>query len=140
MLILKKYKKLLMSSLGISFKLCILFIVSTINFTNAQIAKDKQLHFAAGMIASSTGYGYVWNRTKDKKKALIAGIGTAILAGTAKEILDSRQINNKFDVNDLAATTLGGITIGVTINLIKPKKYVGINKTVLQRRVDLLME
>ena len=107
---------------------------------NSQIQKDKQLHFAAGMIASSTGYGYVWNKTKNKKKALIAGIGTAILAGTAKEILDSRQANNKFDVNDLTATTLGGITIGVTINLFKRKNNVGINKTILQRRVDLLME
>ena len=128
-----------MSSLGISFKLCVLFVLSAL-VSNAQIPKDKQLHFAAGMIASSTGYGYVWNKTKDKKKALIAGIGTAILAGTAKEILDSRQVNNKFDIKDLTATTLGGITIGVTINLIKPKKNVGINKTVLQRRVDLLME
>ena len=139
MLKLKKSKKLLMSLLGISFKLCVLFVLFA-PVSNAQIPKDKQLHFAAGMIASSTGYGYVWNKTKDKKKALIAGIGTAILAGTAKEILDSRQSDNRFDVKDLAATTLGGITIGVTINLIKPKKHVGINKTVLQRRVDLLME
>ena len=139
MLKLKKSKRSLMSSLGISFKLCVLFVLFA-PVSNAQIPKDKQLHFAAGMIASSTGYGYVWNKTKDKKKALIAGIGTAILAGTAKEILDSRQANNKFDIKDLTATTLGGITIGVTINLFKRKKNVGINETVLQRRVDLLME
>ena len=139
MLKLKKSKRSLMSSLGISFKLCVPFVLFAL-VSNAQIPKDKQLHFAAGMIASSTGYGYVWNKTKDKKKALIAGIGTAILAGTAKEIFDSRQYNNTFDVKDLTATTLGGITIGVTINLFKRKKNVGINKTVLQRRVDLLME
>ena len=139
MLKLKKSKGSLMSSLGISFKLCVLFVLFA-PVSNAQIPQDKQLHFAAGMIASSTGYGYVWNKTKDKKKALIAGIGTAILAGTAKEIFDSKQSDNKFDVKDLTATTLGGITIGVTINLFKRKKNVGINKTVLQRRVDLLME
>ena len=139
MLKLKKSKRSLMSSLGISFKLCVLFVLSAL-VSNAQIPKDKQLHFAAGMIASSTGYGYVWNKTKDKKKALIAGIGTAILAGTAKEIFDSRQSDNTFDVKDLTATTLGGITIGVTINLFKRKNNVGINKTILQRRVDLLME
>ena len=139
MLKLKKSKRSLMSSLGISFKLCVLFVLSAL-VSNAQIPKDKQLHFAAGIVASSTGYGYVWNKTKDKKKALIAGIGTAILAGTAKEIFDSRQSDNRFDVKDLAATTLGGITIGVTINLFKREKNVGINKTILQRRVDLLVE
>ena len=48
----------------------------------AQIAKDKQLHFAAGSIAGSAGYTYVWQKTKDKKKATIAAISTALLAGT----------------------------------------------------------
>ena len=54
-----------MSSLGISFKLCVLFVLFAL-VSNAQIPKDKQLHFAAGIIAGSTGYGYVWNKTKNK--------------------------------------------------------------------------
>ena len=106
----------------------------------AQIAKDKQLHFAAGSIAGSAGYTYVWQKTKDKKKATIAAISTALLAGTVKEIIDSTQDNNSFDTKDLAATALGGITISVTINLFNKKKYVATNKTILQRRVDVLVE
>lgn len=111
-----------MSSLGISFKLCVLFVLFAL-VSNAQIPKDKQLHFAAGIIAGSTGYGYVWNKTKNRKKALIAGIGTAILAGTAKEILDSMENDNRFDTKDLAATALGGVTISVTVNLFNKRLW-----------------
>ena len=122
MLKLKKSKRSLMSSLGISFKLCVLFVLFAL-VSNAQIPKDKQLHFAAGIIAGSTGYGYVWNKTKNRKKALIAGIGTAILAGTAKEILDSMENDNRFDTKDLAATALGGVTISVTVNLFNKRLW-----------------
>ena len=94
---------------------------------NAQIEQDKQLHFLAGGLASSYGYTYVFDKTQDKTKATFAGIGLAILAGTIKETIDSRQPRNKFDLEDLAATTLGGITVSVTINLFNRKKHVEIN-------------
>jgi uncharacterized protein YfiM (DUF2279 family) len=86
---------------------------------NAQIEQDKQMHFMAGSLASGFGYTYVFEKTQDKKKATLAGIGLAILAGTIKETIDSKQRGGKFDFQDLTATTLGGITISVTINLIK---------------------
>ena len=92
---------------------------------NSQIVpleKDKQLHFLAGTLTSAVGYHYVYNKTHDKTKATLAGIGCAILAGTIKETIDSRKPGNKFDPQDLAATTLGGITISVTINLFNKKK------------------
>ena len=98
-----------------------------VGFANAQIPRDKQLHFAAGTIAGATGYTYVWQKTKDKNKAMLAGIGTALLAGTVKELIDSTQDSNYFDTKDLAATALGGVTISVTINLFNKKKYVEIN-------------
>ena len=123
----------------VNFKLCVLFVLFAF-VSNAQIPRDKQLHFAAGAIASGAGYTYVWQKTKDNKKAFLAGIGTSILAGTLKELVDSTQDNNYFDTKDLAATTLGGITVSVTISIFNKKKYVGINKTILERRVDLLME
>ena len=110
----------------VNFKLCVLFVLFAF-VSNAQIPEDKKLHFAAGTIAGSAGYTYVWQKTKDKKKAMLAGIGTALLAGTVKELLDSTQNNNYFDTKDLAATALGGITISVTINLFNKKKYVEIN-------------
>jgi len=111
----------------VNFKLCVLFVMGIASVANAQIPRDKQLHFAAGAIAGATGYTYVWQKTKDKKKAMLAGIGTALLAGTAKELLDATGSRNKFDTKDLAATALGGITISVTINLFNKKKYVEIN-------------
>ena len=111
----------------VNFKLCVLFVMGIVGFANAQIPKDKQLHFAAGVIAGSAGYTYTWQKTKNKNKATLAGIGTALLAGTVKEIFDATESGNKFDTKDLAATALGGITISVTINLFNKKKYVEIN-------------
>ena len=95
----------------------------TLSITNAQeIPKDKQLHFAAGTITGALGYEYVYGKTKDRNKATLAGVGTAILAGIIKETIDSRQYKNKFDTKDLTATALGGITISFTINLFDKKK------------------
>jgi uncharacterized protein YfiM (DUF2279 family) len=112
-----------------NFKICVLFVMGIVGFANAQIQEDKKLHFGAGIFTSAAGYTLVWEKTKNKKKALIAGIGTAILAGTVKELADSTKPGNKFDFEDLAATTLGGISFSVTINLFnkKKKRYVEIN-------------
>ena len=114
--------------------ICVLFALFVFVNSNAQIEQDKQLHFLAGGLASSYGYTYVFDKTQDKTKATFAGIGLAILAGTIKETIDSRQYNNKFDMEDLAATTLGGITISVTINLIKNDRK---SKKIRKRRLDL---
>ena len=95
----------------------------TLSITNAQeIPKDKQLHFAAGTIPGTLGYEYVYSKTKNRKKAFAAGVLTSIAAGVFKETLDSTRPGNKFDFKDLTATTLGGITINITINLFDKKK------------------
>ena len=95
----------------------------TLSITNAQeIPEDKQLHFAAGTITGTLGYEYVYSKTKDRKKAFAAGVLTSIAAGVFKESLDATQPGNKFDLKDLAATTLGGITVSFTINLFDKKK------------------
>ena len=95
----------------------------TLSITNAQeIPKDKQLHFAAGTITGTLGYEYVYSKTKDRKKAFAAGVLTSIAAGVFKESLDATQSGNKFDLKDLTATTLGGITVSFTINLFDKKK------------------
>jgi len=89
--------------------------------------KDKHLHFAAGNAFGTVGYSYVYLKTKNKKKAIIGGLISATLVGTIKETLDSTEPKNKFDLEDLAATALGGITISVTFNLFNKKKHVEIN-------------
>jgi uncharacterized protein YfiM (DUF2279 family) len=114
----------------------ILFVLTalSVSVASAQIAQDKQMHFGAGGLVSGFGYTYVFEKTQDKTKATLAGIGLAILAGTIKETIDSQQRNDKFDMEDLAATTLGGITISVTINLIKNDRN---NKKIRKRRLGL---
>ena len=95
----------------------------TLSITNAQeIPKDKQMHFVAGTITGALGYEYVYSKTKDRKKAFAAGVLTSIAAGVFKETLDSTRSGNKFDIKDLTATTLGGITVSFTINLFDKKK------------------
>ena len=91
--------------------------------------KDKHLHFLGGAMFGSVGYSYVYLKTNNKKKAILGGLASAVLVGTIKEVLDSREPGNKFDLEDLGATAIGGISISLTINLFnkKKKKYVEIN-------------
>jgi len=89
----------------------------TLSITNAQIQDDKKLHFAAGAIASTVGYEYVYSKTGDKNQALAAGVLTSMIAGIGKEVYDSFQPKNKFDQQDVAATILGGVTVSFTIKL-----------------------
>ncbi len=118
--------------------ICVLFVVVTAVTAKSQtIEKDKQLHYAAGILSGAVGYNFVYEKTKDKNKALAAGVITSILAGVAKETYDSTRPGNKFDTKDLAATTLGGITISVTIKLFKNVKN---NKKVRKRHLELLVE
>jgi len=101
---------------------------------NSQIQKDKQLHFAAGVVSGAFGYEYVYSITKDKKKAFVGGILTSVLTGVAKEAYDSTNPKNKFDFKDLTATTLGGISVNMTIKLFnknKNKNEKNINITLL---------
>jgi len=84
---------------------------------SAQIAEDKYKHYFAGVATSGVAYRYVYEKTKNKNKALIYSIGAAIIVGALKETVDSTQKGNKFDPEDLLATTLGGLTVGITIKL-----------------------
>ena len=72
--------------------------------------------------SSSLGYDFVYQRTKDKKKAILGGIAFSTLAGLAKELADSEMYEQKFDKRDLMATSIGGITVSLTIPLFNKKK------------------
>ena len=101
-------------------KLIAFMLMSNLCFS--QIAHDKKQHYAAGVLTSSVTYAYVYTKTKNKKKAAIYSIVSAVVIGSLKEVSDSRQPGNKFDPQDLLATTLGGVTVGVTIQLFNKKK------------------
>ena len=104
------------------FILVIIFLIPFFSYTQFYKERDKQLHFAAGNIAGAAGYIWSYNKYHDKKRAIITGICTAFAAGVMKELYDSSMQGNYLDFEDLAATTLGGITITTTIPLFEPKK------------------
>jgi putative lipoprotein len=86
-------------------------------FCSAQIEKDKVMHFVAGAVVGSASYVVAYDITHDKTKALIASTVMSILAGVGKELIDSRKGGTGFNNQDIIATGLGGLTIGVTVNL-----------------------
>lgn len=99
----------------------IFLLLPTLVFGQLLQEKDKQLHFGAGLLSGSIGYTFIYNKTQDKKKAMIGGIATSILAGIAKETYDSTK-GNDFDERDILATALGGITVNITIPLFAKRK------------------
>lgn len=97
--------------------LLFVFFVTT-KICNAQfISGDDMKHFGAGALISATTYAIVYSATKNKKKAFWFSLGTSTLAGLTKEIYDGSQDNNKFDTGEIVATSLGGLTATVTIDL-----------------------
>jgi len=100
-------KKLILISLLLSF-----FNV------NAQLLteNDKQKHFAAGAVIGSLAYGIILEESQDKKTAFIASVAAAFAAGYLKETIDKKN-GYKFDNRDLLASTYGGLTIGITLDI-----------------------
>jgi len=89
--------------------------------------QDKQMHFGAGMIMSSLGYTWSYNKHQDKKRAIITGVCTAFAAGVMKEMYDA-TFGGYVEHGDVLATTLGGITITATIPLFGNRKKYGPKK------------
>ena len=87
----------------------------------AQIEKDKVAHFGLGVLSGGAGAFVASELTQGNRFWTVTGSITAsLLAGLAKEAMDERS-SNSWDNADLGATVLGGITVGVTIELISKK-------------------
>ena len=83
--------------------------------------KDKQMHFAAGMVASAAGYHWSYKRHNNKTRALLTGMLTSISVGILKELYDSKT-GGTLESRDVLATTMGGAIVTVTIPLFQKKK------------------
>ena len=116
-----------------NLKTIILFIsLLTSTFANSQIRigsfsveQDKAIHYLSGAVITSTVHDLVFEKTKSKHKAVLYSLTTGIVAGALKEIIDSRQKDNRFDHRDLLATTYGSMSIAAVIsldNIFKKKK------------------
>lgn len=85
---------------------------------NAQLLNepDKKMHFAAGTIFGGIAYGIVLEETEDKTLAFAASIVTAFAAGYIKETYDKNR-GYTFDNRDLLATSYGGLSMGITLDI-----------------------
>ena len=85
---------------------------------NAQLLaeSDKQNHFAAGAIIGGITYGIALQETEDKTVAFVSSVVAAFAAGYIKETFDANQ-GYGFDNRDMLATTYGGLTVGITLDI-----------------------
>ncbi len=74
------------------------------------VAEDKQLHAAGCYLISSAISAIVYNKTKNKKRSLLSGLGASLLVGVGKEIYDIRNGDSNWE--DMLANTIGS-TLGV---------------------------
>ena len=103
-------------------KLLILLLIPSFLFPQFYEENDKQLHFAAGSIIGASGYVWSYQKHQDKKRAMVTGICLAFAAGVVKEMYDGQIKGGYVELDDIAATTLGGITWSLTIPLFQPTK------------------
>jgi len=80
------------------------------------VSTDKQLHMAGCFMISSWTTSYVYNRTADKRKAILIGFGAGMVAGVAKEISDIRYGSPQWGdiLADAIGSGLGAVSITFT--------------------------
>ncbi len=90
---------------------------------HAQIERDKALHFLGGNLFGLAGAG-IAKQASDGNRiwTFVGSVAGSALIGVAKESIDAGQRENGWDNDDLAATVLGGVTVGVTIELFSKKR------------------
>ncbi|WP_297703088.1 hypothetical protein [uncultured Eudoraea sp.] len=102
-----------------------------------QIEEDKALHFAAGAVSGAAGALIASKISKRNRFWTVTGsVAASLIAGLAKEAIDKGN-GGKWDNGDLAATVLGGVTVGVSIELFSKKSgkyYVKRKKSAKKRK------
>lgn len=102
-----------------------------------QIEEDKALHFAAGAVSGAAGALIASKISKRNRFWTVTGsVAASLIAGLTKEAIDKGN-GGKWDNGDLAATVLGGVTVGVSIELFSKKSgkyYVKRKKSAKKRK------
>ncbi len=83
---------------------------------NFAFATDKQLHIGGSYLMSSTIAAIVYNKTRNKKRALLSGLGISLLIGASKEVYDIKNGDSSW--NDMLANTVGATMGVVTIKIV----------------------
>jgi len=94
--------------------LLIAFLISSSLYAQ-YIPQDKLLHLGGSYVISSAVSAVVYNRTKNKKRAIIYGLCASIVAGGIKEIYDIK--NGQPEWSDLGADVAGSILGVITIRV-----------------------
>lgn len=90
--------------------------------SHGQAEWDKTLHFVGGSLFGLAGAGIAKQASKGNRIWTFAGaVAGSTLIGVAKEAVDAGQRSNGWDNEDLAATILGGITVGLAVELFSKK-------------------
>jgi hypothetical protein len=101
-----------------------LVLVMFISFfkMNAQNQKEDVLHFSAGILSGAAG-AFVASELSDGNRfwTFTGALAGSLLAGTIKETIDEKNYGG-WDNRDLGATFLGGLTVGITIDVFSGKK------------------
>lgn len=100
----------------------ILVLLFFVQFSlQAQVEEDKALHFAAGAFSGAAGALIASKISKRNRFWTVTGsVAASLVAGLTKEAIDKSN-GGKWDNGDLAATGLGGLTVGVSIELFSKK-------------------
>ena len=100
----------------------LLILLFSVSQLHAQVENDKVLHIGAGALSGAAG-AFLASEISGGNRTwtFVGAVGTSLLAGLAKESLDQGN-GNSWDNGDLAATVLGGVAVGVTIDLFSGKK------------------
>ena len=115
----------------------------------AQLENDKILHFGAGVVAGAGG-AFIASELSNQNRfwTFTGSVAGSLLVGLAKEAIDERN-SNSWDNGDLGATVLGGITVGITIELFSKKngkryqgkrQHIKSNQTITAATEFLLMD
>jgi len=86
-----------------------------------ELSPEHRLHFLVGATASSMAYDFTYRKTQNKKKAFWNGVSASIGVGIVKESIDAAVRNSEIDKNDLFSAVLGGISAGITINILNKR-------------------
>ncbi|MEO0570102.1 MAG: hypothetical protein AAF039_00255 [Bacteroidota bacterium] len=99
----------------------ILFLFLALSLTQnfyCQVETDKVLHFLGGNLFGLAGAGIAKQASNGNRWWTFAGaVGGSALVGIGKEAIDAGQRDNSWDNADLLATILGGVTVGLTIDV-----------------------
>lgn len=83
---------------------------------------DHRLHFLVGGTASALAYDLTYTKTKNRNKAFWNGVTASVGVGIVKETIDAAVRDADLSKNDLFSALLGGLTAGITINILNKTK------------------